>query len=488
MVDEPETAQQNSDDVLVSNLEQQTTHDEVVKASVPAAQSFFVGRAPFGSAYRIDSIKVRAKLAAADDTVQPSASVYSDNNGVPGTSLFTLELPDDFSSTTTAAEYTLSAPSGSVLSGPNRYWVVFESPSFDSVFLDATTSHNEEPSPANGWSIGDNFLSGGFPWSVSSSSMQLAVLGSAQPPPLVSNLGQPTADDTTFVGNLEASDITDFATAVSFVTGPNADGYKLRGAQLGIPNLTLPTQGTVKAAVYSDNGGKPGSSLHVLDQPSDPQAGVLTFTTDSPYTLAASTTYWLVIEMDDAPSGTTFTLELTLSPREKLCTELGWSIGNQRYKRDNSSDPWSSSLTGLLKVAILGDAVSYGCPAPVHEPESGDLPADPTTTGWLAVDGPGSRTIIRSVGSKGRWERDEDWFGVELEAGVDYQFDQLAWVEGEDEPTPEQELYWAGNRSKPDDLEYFDGWSANLTLYDSNGAEVPAPFTRTKPIFPVVSA
>ncbi len=481
---EPETSeplvaqQQSSTTVLVSNLGQPTGASAATAANISRAQSFFVGRAPFGSDYRIDRVKVRAFLQTAGTTVQPSVSVYSDDNGLPGTSLFTLEVLGGFASTTTSTEYTLSAPSGSVLSGPNRYWVVFENASSDIVNLEGTSSHNEnqEPPPATGWSIGDDHAArpAGDSWEflVNSVNIKIAVLGSPQsprPPPLVSNLGQPTADDSTFVGYLGVSDINDFANAVSFVTGPNAEGYKLRGAQLETSSSTLPTQGTVKAAVYSDNGGKPGSSLHVLDQPSDPQAGVLTFTTDSPYTLDAGTTYWLVMEMDDAPEGTIFSLELTGSTREKLCTELGWSIGNQRYKRDNSSDPWSSSTTGLLKAAILGDAVSYGCPAPVHEPESGDLPADTTTTGWLAVDGLGSHTILRG----GKEGGDEDWFGVELEAGVDYQFDQLEWIEGEAEPTPEQELYWAGNLPKPGDTEDFEGWNADFTLYDSNGAEVP---------------
>ena len=184
---EPETSEplvalpQNSSDVLVSNLGQ-PTNIETISANdgFSRAQSFFVS-APFGFGYRIDSIKVRARLDTAGDTVQPSASVYSDDNGLPGTSLFTLRLPDDFAGTTTSTEYTLSAPSGSVLSGHNRYWVVFENASSDNVTLDATTSKNEdqEPPPASGWSIG-NRHSGRFPvgsWFIRVNPIKMAVLG-----------------------------------------------------------------------------------------------------------------------------------------------------------------------------------------------------------------------------------------------------------------------------------------------------------------------
>ena len=184
---EPETSEplialpQSSSNVLVSNLGQPTSLAADVYATLAAAQSFFVGSAPSGFGYRIDSIKVRASLETAGETVQPSASVYSDDNGAPGTSLFTLVLPDGFAGTTTATEYTLSAPSGSVLSGPNRYWVVFENTSADELNLDFTPSTNEdqEPPPASGWSIGNRRASRlvGDSWVSHRNSIQMAVLG-----------------------------------------------------------------------------------------------------------------------------------------------------------------------------------------------------------------------------------------------------------------------------------------------------------------------
>ena len=185
---EPETSeplvalQQNSSNVLVSNLGQPGgTTAANTSSSFRHAQSFFVGSGPFGFGYRIDSIKVRAMLAMVGDTPQPSASVYSDDNGAPGTSLFTLELPDGYPSTATFAEYTLSAPAGSVLSGPNRYWVVFSNASSRPVTLEliASTNEDQQPPPASGWSIGDRraFSVLGGSWSSHAPPIKMAVLG-----------------------------------------------------------------------------------------------------------------------------------------------------------------------------------------------------------------------------------------------------------------------------------------------------------------------
>ena len=488
VVIEPETAQQNRDDVLVSNLGQAV--GEIIAGIPPnskvdrvtsLAQSFTAGPVTAGSRYRFEGIKLRAERFDPTIRPQPVISVHSDANGNPGARLFGLSLPDGFRNAATFTEYTLTAPEGTLLDGGATYWVVFTDRTAAGYVIQGTTSSREDdsPPPVDGWSIGNTRRSraSGGSWMSNSALLKIAVLGSLLPhQSLVSNLGQATiVDNSAGVGNF-ATGFEDVATAVSFVTGPNADGYTLRGARVVADGSQLPTQGTVKAAVYSDNGGKPGSSLHtfgILSALAGVQAGVLTFTTGSPYTLDARTTYWLVIEMDGATKGTTLTLELTASASEDPCAEWGWSIGSIDYGRDDPTSPWAPLEQGVLKAAVLGEPVSGGS-GPLSEPVCGDLPADTTTTGRLVVDGLGARTILRSVGGGHLWlEGDEDWFSVELEAGVDYQFDQLEWIEGEAEPTPEEELYWAGNLPRPDDLEDFEGWNANLTLYDSNGAEVP---------------
>ena len=188
VVPEPETSeplsaqQQNSGETLVSNLGQLAEATVLTSnSSFRHAQSFFVGSAPPGFGYRIDSVKVVANRRTTVGTVQPSASVYSDDNGAPGTSLFTLELPPGFPSTTSPTRYTLSAPSGRVLSGPNRYWVVFANASSNIVELHRTASTNEDqqPPPAGGWSIGDRraLSASGGSWSSQASPMKMAVLG-----------------------------------------------------------------------------------------------------------------------------------------------------------------------------------------------------------------------------------------------------------------------------------------------------------------------
>ena len=236
----------------------------------------------------------------------------------------------------------------------------------------------------------------------------------APPPPgpvLVSTLGQPSTSTGQLVGkriNLE------IAYAASFTNGNDAV-HTLHGVQIEVTVIPpLQVLGAIRASIYSDDGGEPGVALHVLGLRANPQVGVLTFDAPADTTLAANTTFWLVIDIAHSPTEDFFRTAVTSGTGQDACAIRNWSIGDVAYFREGPGAAWSPNAD-LLKMAVLGERVS-GTSAELGEPTCGDLPGDTTTNGRLVVDGDGVKGRHASA-------RDADWYAVSLEAGVDYQFD-----------------------------------------------------------------
>ena len=236
----------------------------------------------------------------------------------------------------------------------------------------------------------------------------------APPPPgpvLVSTLGQPSTSTGQLVGkriNLE------IAYAASFTNGNDAV-HTLHGVQIEVTVIPpLQVLGAIRASIYSDDGGKPGVALHELGLRANPQVGVLTFDAPADTTLAANTTFWLVIDIAHSPTEDFFRTAVTSGTGQDACAIRDWSIGDVAYFREGPGAAWSPNAD-LLKMAVLGERVS-GTSAGFGEPTCGDLPGDTTTTGRLVVDGAGVKGQHASA-------RDADWYAVSLDAGVDYQFD-----------------------------------------------------------------
>ena len=236
----------------------------------------------------------------------------------------------------------------------------------------------------------------------------------APPPPgpvLVSTLGQPSNPTSQLVGkriNLE------IAYAASFTNGNDAV-HTLRGVQIEVTVISpLQVLGAIRASIYSDGGGEPGVALYELGLRANPQVGVLTFDAPADTTLAANTTFWLVIDIAHSPTEDFFRTAVTSSRGQDACAIRNWSIGDVAYFREGPGAAWSPNAD-LLKMAVLGERASSPS-AEVGEPTCGDLPGDTTTPGRLVVAGAG-------VEGQHHTSTDVDWYAVSLDAGVDYQFD-----------------------------------------------------------------
>ena len=236
----------------------------------------------------------------------------------------------------------------------------------------------------------------------------------APPPPgpvLVSTLGQPSNPTSQLVGkriNLE------IAYAASFTNG-NDTVHTLHGVQIEVTVIPpLQVLGAIRASIYSDGGGEPGVALYELGLRANPQVGVLTFDAPADTTLAANTTFWLVIDIAHSPTEDFFRTAVTSSRGQDACAIRNWSIGDVAYFREGPGATWSPNAD-LLKMAVLGERVSSPS-AELGEPTCGDLPGDTTTAGRLVVAGAG-------VEGQHHTSTDVDWYAVSLDAGVDYQFD-----------------------------------------------------------------
>ena len=371
---------------------------------------------PVANLYAADAFSSRE---GARDPQSPLAS-YQATAGIGGS-------PDRFAPRTAVSE--------KLHVEPGRTYVAYFQNAANGYYQTPNASRGEDPGAEAGWTLGYPYGSkfmhplgfGGDSWNFrpgDSRRIPLNVYGwpnplpaapnPAPPPPgpvLVSTLGQPSNPTSQLVGkriNLE------IGYAASFTNGNDAV-HTLHGVQIEVTVIPpLQVLGAIRASIYSDGGGEPGVALYELGLRANPQVGVLTFDAPADTTLAANTTFWLVIDIAHSPTEDFFRTAVTSGTGQDACAIRNWSIGDVAYFREGPGAAWSPNAD-LLKMAILGERVS-STSAEFGEPTCGDLPGDTTTTGRLVVDGDGVKGQHASA-------RDADWYAVSLDAGVDYQFD-----------------------------------------------------------------
>ena len=260
---------------------------------------------------------------------------------------------------------------------PGRTYVAYFQNAANGYYQTPNASRGEDPGAEAGWTLGGPYGSrfvrplgfGGDSWNLGEGDARqipLNVYGwpnplppapnPAPPPPgpvLVSALGQPSTSTGQLVGkriNLE------IAYAASFTNGNDAV-HTLHGVQIEVTFIPSPqVLGAIRASIYSDDGGKPGVALHVLGLRANPQVGVLTFDAPADTTLAANTTFWLVIDIAHSPTEDFFRTAVTSSTGQDACAIRDWSIGDVAYFRERPGAAWSPNAD-LLKMAILGEPV-----------------------------------------------------------------------------------------------------------------------------------
>ena len=240
----------------------------------------------------------------------------------------------------------------------------------------------------------------------------------APAPALVSNLDlTPGRPFSLYRGELLAIVI-----ASPFTTGSHDAGYALHGIQIELRDQPIKFVGGIRAAIHSDNIGRPGASLHKLGLQVNLQKGIATFHTPARIVLAGNTTYWLTVSTESMLVSTQ-QVRVVLTRFDPFdqndnnvgtnCAARDWSIENSNYSRITSTVSWNRG-EDAIKMAILGERVSDPS-VESSEPTCDDLPESTTTTGRLIVDGDGVKGQHQTQG-------DADWYSVDLEADTYYQF------------------------------------------------------------------
>ncbi len=197
----------------------------------------------------------------------------------------------------------------------------------------------------------------------------------------VSNLNQSTAEHNG-IWNTESL-------AAAFTVGNTAAALASVSVSLANANGS---GGHFNLSLWSDSGGSPGSSLAVLAGNNTPtSAGIYTYATASPLTLAANTTYWIVAASPDAIGANAFQWNLTFS--SALDAGSIWTMSGSKY---NSGGGWNSSGNGVYQqfsVTVTNaqpPAISLFQPVALTFPVTGfpfvlQQNADLATTNWINV-------------------------------------------------------------------------------------------------------
>ncbi len=178
-------------------------------------------------------------------------------------------------------------------------------------------------------------------------------------------------DATALVSNIGQTRSTTFGTgstvqALGFTTGSNTGGYTL--SSIEAVAKTAPTaaqRATIRAELWSAaTGGGPDSKLADLTVPSTVAVGTVSFAAPPNTTLAASTTYYLLIYTVGDYS---LTLDVTASTSEDSGGMTGWSIGDSSWFTQGFDTPtgatWSEDTNfGVMRIRVKGEAATPTTP------------------------------------------------------------------------------------------------------------------------------
>ena len=160
---------------------------------------------------------------------------------------------------------------------------------------------------------------------------------------LVSNTGQTQAN------------VSSAIQSQPFTTGSNLGGYTLTSVDVGIEGDNIRTR--LFHIVPNKGNDEPNLSdptkFITLTTPASTAADKIhTFTAPADAKLAANTTYHLYLANEDG--GNPGNIHRVSSQDEDDGGAPGWSIGNKRYRKNSSSDPWITDASTIVRMQING--------------------------------------------------------------------------------------------------------------------------------------
>ena len=163
---------------------------------------------------------------------------------------------------------------------------------------------------------------------------------------LVSNVGQTAAGNA----NVTATQ----SQGQGFTTGSDSGGYTLGSVELAVSSFSG-TASDITVSIYSESSDDPGTVVHTLTTPASISTPVTTFTAPSGTTLAANTTYYVVI----STTGSGINLSRTDATAEDTGGASGWSIADSG--RVFASNAWRTTTSPIrMRVNDAAATTSTG--------------------------------------------------------------------------------------------------------------------------------
>ena len=361
--------------LLVKNAAQTAGSSGALFASTVTkhAQGFTTGAHDDG--YDLDSIGFYFNTISSTSTASSEITVTLNeraNNGDPGSLLCTLSDPATF---TTAIPNTFDTPTSGtmcpVLSKNTTYFVVVERASGTTTLSSSTTTSNaEDTGGAAGWSIADaGYFGTATTWSqnlLGTKSFRIVVKGKPTIPEnlLVKNTAQAVQSTTRSLTAIDPRH------AQGFTTGVHRDGYVLQSIDYTFTSIsdTSVAAANLQVSLNQESSGQPGNSLCILTDPatfSATGANVFTAPTSGTRcpTLAADTTYYIVVHRVDTSGSNTFTSSLTSSNAEDTSSARAWFIADAGFV--GTTNTWDQSvLSGAaFQIDVRGTRSNITIPA-----------------------------------------------------------------------------------------------------------------------------
>ena len=187
--------------------------------------------------------------------------------------------------------------------------------------------------------------------------------------------------DLVGVSNNIQADLSATDLAQAFTTGSNTRGYTLTGIKMKFftslgGSLLFPSGTDTVTAIVTDGLASTATTVATLTNPGTWTA-TSEFTAPSGTTLAANTTYYVIVE------GSGGSLAATNTPEEEAGGEAGWSIDDRVSIRSQSTSglggSWTGSPSNALQIAVEG---TVNAPPPsVSRLEVTSIPGDDATYG-----------------------------------------------------------------------------------------------------------
>jgi hypothetical protein len=183
---------------------------------------------------------------------------------------------------------------------------------------------------------------------------------SAQAGVVLSNMGS-SGTDTTNVTTTNTIQTVSVRNSAGFTTG--AVGFDLSGFNAIMDSAINPTAVNVTFAVYSNNGGVPGTKIAETASQTVNAKQSYSFSFSSPVSLSASTTYWAVIET--GVSSSWYAMNGTAGdPVAQNSSGFSFVSYKQSNNFNATTPTWGGTDANRYAFAVLGTNQNSAVPEP----------------------------------------------------------------------------------------------------------------------------